>query len=115
MHQLLNREDPLAPASARLSQGRGRFESTINSDSRSAPGIRPYGLRFTTASKDAGTALPAWHFDEQRQIGLDPNGDPWYQGIVDMTMKTTGPSPDGGGSTGGEEWGPDYLTDEPTI
>jgi hypothetical protein len=100
MHQLLNREDPLAPASARLSPGRGRFESIINGDSRSAPGVRPYGLRFATVN---------------RQIGLDPNGDPWHRGIVDMTMKTTGPSPDGGGSTGGEEWGPDYLTDEPTI
>lgn len=115
MHQLLNREDPLASASARLSQGRGRFESTVNGDSRSAPGVRPFGLRFATVSRETGNPLPAWRFDEQRQIGLDPNGDPWYRGIVDMTMKTTGPSPDGGGNTGGEEWGPDYLTDEPQI
>jgi hypothetical protein len=26
-------------------------------------------------------------------------------------MATTGPSPDGGGSTGNEEWTPDYVGD----
>ena len=112
MNNVLNYEDPFAPASARMSQGRGRFEVAVNGDSRSALGMRPFGLRFATVSQQAGTPLPVWRFDEQRQIGLDPNGDPWYRGIVDMTMKTTGPSPDGGGNTGGEEWGPDYLTDE---
>jgi hypothetical protein len=29
-----------------------------------------------------------------------------------MTMATTGPSKDGTGSTGGEEFNPDYLSDE---
>lgn len=30
-----------------------------------------------------------------------------------LTMKTTGPSPDGTGNTGNEEWTPDFMSDEP--
>jgi putative ATP-grasp target RiPP len=116
MQQSLNHgycDDPLAPASSRFAQGRSRFDPNVNHDTRSSAGMRPFGLRFAITSRSTDNPLPAWRFDEQRQIGVDQNGEPWYRGIVDMTMKTSGPSPDGGGSTGGEEWGPDYLTDEP--
>jgi putative ATP-grasp target RiPP len=53
--------------------------------------------------------VSGWRLCPDRQIAVTPNGSPE---IMDMTMKTTGPSPDGGGSTGGEEWGPDHHHDD---
>jgi len=71
-----------------------------------------YLLRFAVESSAAAASLPPWRYDFGRQIAVDTDGQPWYRQLVDMTMGTTGPSPDGTGSTGNEEWTPDYMPDE---
>ncbi|MGH3737987.1 MAG: putative ATP-grasp-modified RiPP [Micromonosporaceae bacterium] len=75
---------------------------------------RPFGLRFAADPVSTEVALPAYEFDPVQQLLVDPaTAEPWYRGLVDMTMNTTGISPDGGGSTGNEEYRPDYTGDEP--
>jgi putative ATP-grasp target RiPP len=105
-------DDPLAGPSERFALGRPRSEPVVSDELPSPVGVRPFGLLFAAPAQQAGTPVPPWRFCPRRQVALTPDGAPWYRDIVDMTMRTTGASPDGGGSTGGEEYTPDFLADE---
>lgn len=73
-------------------------------------GARPFGLRFALPAP-ADDRLPEWWLCPRTQIALTPDGVPWYRTVKNMEMSTSGPSGDGTGSTGGEEWRPDYQVD----
>lgn len=102
---------PLMPVSARVSTGRDRFPTAASS----AAGVRPYGLRFAAdPGPTARTArIPAWTLDPATQIArATADHTPLYRMPNTGTRATTGASPDGGGSTGGEEWTADFYGDE---
>lgn len=67
-----------------------------------------FGLRFTITPNPSASPPPDWWLDPESQIALTPDGTPWYRTVKNLEMSTTGPSSDGGPSTGGEEWKPDY-------
>lgn len=106
------RSDPLATAADRLPMAWPRSAQFPGAQScPSSVDIRPFGLRFVVAIPQRTVPLPQWHYCPERQIAVGVDGRPWRE-LVDMTMDTTGPSPDGGGSTGNEEWKPDFMSDE---
>lgn len=106
--------EPLASmVSARLPQGAGNFAVATSDEPPSSGGVRPFALRV------AGSPIPALGTQEsadgegprycpRRQISIDAAGRAWM-GKGEMT--TTGQSTDGTGSTGGEEWTPDFAGD----
>jgi putative ATP-grasp target RiPP len=107
-------EDPLVAAGERFPQGWPRFGQPESVDEAASPTeVHPFGLRFAVEPSAAAASLPPWRYDFDRQIAVDTGGQPWHRQLIDMTMGTTGPSPDGTGSTGNEEWRPDYMSDEP--
>lgn len=105
-------DDPLATAAERIPLGWSRFGKQTITEGPSPVSVRPLGLRFAVAPAGATADLPPWHYCPDRQIALGEDGEPWYRSLTDGTMGTTGQSSDGGPSTGGEEWTPDYLSDE---
>jgi putative ATP-grasp target RiPP len=106
-------EDPLVAVGERFPLAWPRFGQPESAAEAASPtGVRPFGLRFTVEPSASAVSLPPWRYDFDRQIAVDTDGQPWHRQLVDMTMATTGPSPDGTGSTGNEEWTPDYLSDE---
>jgi hypothetical protein len=74
---------PLSPVSGRFPLGLGNFAAPRSDEPASGRGVRPFGLRFATVVARSGEG----------------------------SMESTGPSPDGQGSTGNEEWTPDYVGD----
>lgn len=106
---------PLSPVSGRFPLGLGTFAAPTSDEPVSRPGVRPYGLQFATVvDRSMVEALPAWRLCPQRQIAVvvDEPTKPWYRDWkAQGSMKSTGPSPDGQGSTGNEEWTPDYTGD----
>lgn len=70
----------------------------------------PYGLRFAGPCGQ-GPRLPEVTICPETQIAHTADGVPWYRTLVAMEMSTSGESQDGTGSTGGEEWSPDYQAD----
>lgn len=72
----------------------------------------PFGQQFAVDD-----AIPQevggdrWQWCPRRQIAVASDGTPSYRSMTGMVMSTTGPSSDGGPSTGGEEWRPDYQAD----
>ncbi len=106
---------PLSPVSGRFPLGLGTFAAPTSDEPESCPGVRPYGLRFATImDRSSVEVLPAWQFCPQRQIAVvtDEPTKPWYRHWqAEGSMETTGASPDGQGSTGNEEWTPDYTGD----
>lgn len=106
------RDDPLTTASERFALGRPRFDPVASNEPASPVDVRPFGLRFAAVPQPSAGPMPPWRYCPERQLAVTPEGAPWYRDIVDMTMKTSGASPDGGGSTGGEEFTPDFLSDE---
>ena len=107
----LANDEPLVTTSERFALGRLRYAPVRSDEPASAVGVRPFGLRFA-APPSPGVAVPGGQYSADRQLAIMPDGQPWYLHIADMTMRTTGPSPDGGGSMGGEEYTPDFLSDE---
>jgi putative ATP-grasp target RiPP len=106
-------EDPLAGTGERLPLAWPRCGQPAGVEATGSPvGIRPFGLRFAVKPGGQVAVLPLWRYDVDRQIAVDWDGQPWYRHLVDMMIRTTGPSPDGTGNTGGEEWTPDYMSDE---
>lgn len=105
--------DPLATAAERFPLAWPRSGRPASAAAASPTGVRPFGLRFAVEPSGQTAPLPPRWYCPDRQIALGMDGKPWHRLLVDMTMKTTGPSPDGGGSTGGEEWSPDFMSDEP--
>lgn len=106
-------EDPLAAVGERFPLAWPRFGQLESAaEAASSAGVRPFGLRFAVEPSAPAALLPPWRYDVDRQIAVDTDGQPWYRQLVDMTMGSTGPSPDGTGNTGGEEWTPDYMSDE---
>jgi putative ATP-grasp target RiPP len=106
-------EDPLVAVGERFALAWPRFGQPDSAAGEVSPvGVRPFGLRFAVEPGASEVSLPPWRYDVDRQIAVDTDGQPWYRQLVDMTMATTGPSPDGKGSTGNEEWRPDYMSDE---
>jgi putative ATP-grasp target RiPP len=110
-------DSPVSPVSGRFPLGRPPASDVISEQGPSQPGVRPFGLRFARPvdGPSPGTALP-WRFCPARQVAVvdDGSGRAWYRQLGPLrktTMATTGPSPDGGGSTGNEEWTPDYVGD----
>lgn len=108
---------PVSPVSSRFPLGLPIFGAPISEQGPSPVGVRPFGLRFATTVSDRSlpTTLP-WRLCPERQIAVvdDGSSEPWYRRLQAKgtgSMKSTGPSPDGGGSTGGEEWTPDYMGD----
>lgn len=71
---------------------------------------RPYLLRFAAAATPPATPPPVTVCPHS-QTALLPDGTPWHRHPTAMEMSTTGASSDGTGSTGGEEWKPDYQQD----
>ncbi len=106
-------EDPLATAAERFPLAWPRSGLPARAAAASPTGVRPFGLRLAVEPSGQTVPLPRWRYCPESQIALGVDGKPWHRQLVDMTMKTTGPSPDGGGSTGGEEWSPDFMSDEP--
>lgn len=68
---------------------------------------RPFGLRFAPPPAGGTEPVPGWVLCPVRQIAITADGTPAHRTVIAMTMKTTGPSSDGGPSTGGEEYRPD--------
>jgi putative ATP-grasp target RiPP len=101
---------PLMPVSARVPTGLNRNTSPATS----RVGARPFGLRFVKAPARTviGPQTPAWHLDPAAQVAVaNADGSPLHRIPNTGTMRTTGPSPDGGPNTGGEEWSMDFLGD----
>jgi putative ATP-grasp target RiPP len=106
-------EDPLVAVGERFPLAWPRFGQPESAAEAASPaGVRPFGLRFTVEPSAPAASLPQWRYDVDRQIAVDTDGQPWHRQLVDMTMQTTGPHPDGTGSTGNEEWTPDDVPDE---
>jgi putative ATP-grasp target RiPP len=103
-------DDPLVTATERIPLAWPRTGDPVGPEHSSEP-VRPFGLRFAVGVP-AGEPLPPWRYCPDRQIALSADGEPWYRTLADGTMKSTGPSTDGGPSTGGEEWTPDFMSDE---
>ncbi|MQA24742.1 MAG: putative ATP-grasp-modified RiPP [Micromonosporaceae bacterium] len=104
---------PIVDTADRFALARPHTSHTGSDEEPSPPGVRPFGLRFAADPLTGDAPLPSWRYDPERQLAVDPgNGAPWYRSLVDMTMKTTGYSTDGGSSTGNEEYRPDYLSEE---
>jgi putative ATP-grasp target RiPP len=105
----------MVPVSARFPLGRPRFDTAACDEAPSAPTMRPFGLRFASeAPQESESPLPSWRFCPVRQIAVTDDGadTAWHTLLDDGSMKTTGPSPDGTGNTGNEEWTPDFCPDE---
>lgn len=93
----------------------GRAVAPMSDSALSERGVRPFGLSFARPlDRTDRVALPEWRWSDDRQIGVTPNGESWHQTVQAGIMKTTGPSPDGGPNTGGEEWTPDFMPDQPS-
>lgn len=106
-------EDPLVAVGERFPLGWPRCGQPPSAAEAASPvGVRPFGLRFAVEPSAPVVSVPPWRYDVDRQIAVDTLGQPWYRQLVDMTMATNCPSPDGTGSTGNEEWTPDYTSDE---
>lgn len=105
---------PLVSESERFATGRAQTAPASASSVPSAPGIRPFGLQFATPLDSSTSELPKWSWCDKHQIGITPDGAPWHRSIAAGTKKTTGQSTDGGPSTGGEEWTPDFMPDQPS-
>lgn len=102
--------------SARFPQGAGNFVHPASAAAPSTDGARPFGLRFArprVAPAAALAQLPSWEYSHDRQIALVAGtGESWaIHAAGTGSMDTTGPSTDGSGSTGGEEWTPDFVGD----
>jgi hypothetical protein len=73
-------------------------------------------LRFAQVAARSDEGLPAWWYCHHRQVAMagDGSAEPFYRrfAVGKGSMDTTGPSPDGQGSTGNEEWTPDYQGDD---
>lgn len=108
---LLAGDDPLVTAAERVPLAWPRNARRAESGHGSESGVRPFGLRFAIAVP-VGDPLPPWRYCPDRQITIGADGQPWHRTLAGGTMKSTGPSTDGGPSTGGEEWTPDFLSDE---
>ncbi|MGH3625382.1 MAG: putative ATP-grasp-modified RiPP [Sciscionella sp.] len=106
-------DDPLATSVERFPLARPRFGQPVSLEPASPAGVRPFVLRFAVEPASPAAPLPPWRYDSDRQIAVGSDGRPWHQQLVDMSMKTTGPSPDGSGNTGNEEWSPDFMSDDP--
>lgn len=104
-------DDPLVTAAERVPLAWPRTGRPVDSRQSAASGARPFGLRFAVGVP-VGAPLPPWRYCPDRQIAVGADGEPWYRTLADGTMKSTGPSTDGGPSTGGEEWTPDFMSDE---
>jgi len=109
-------DDPLVTAAERIPLAWPRSGRPTASESAPSPaGVRPFGLRFAVEvpakTVSVPGSMPAWRYCPDRQIAVGDNGQPW-RSLVDMTMSSTGPSPDGSGNTGNEEWTPDFMSDE---
>lgn len=107
---------PLSTVSGRFPLGLGTFAAPISDEPVSRSGVRPFGLRFATLTGRMMPSMPPWRLCPDRQIAVvdDRRAEPYYWRLNaggKGTMPTTGPSPDGGGSTGNEEWRPDYMGD----
>lgn len=105
---------PLVSESERFATGRAQTDLASPDSVPSAPGVRPFGLQFATPLDGAIRELPTWGWCDKHQIGVTPDGRPWHRTIAAGTKNTTGETPDGGPSTGGEEWSPDFMPDQPS-
>lgn len=108
---------PVSPVSGRFPLGLPTLSAPVSEQSPSPVGVRPFGLRFaeTVSDRLLPTTLP-WRLCPERQIAVieDGTGDAWYRRLEAAgtgSKNTTGPSPDGQGGTGNEEWTPDYMGD----
>lgn len=106
------RDDTLVTSAERLPQATPRFAQAANDGPASPAGTRPFGLRFAVEPGNPPAPVPEWRYCPEQQIALTPGGEPWHRTLTDMTMNTSGPSKDGTGNTGGEEWTPDYLSED---
>lgn len=95
-------DDPLVTAAERVPLAWPRTGQPGSVENASESSVRPFGLRFAVGVP-AGVPLPPWQYCPDRQIAVGDDGKPWYRSLVDGTVRTTGPSTDGGPSTGGEE------------
>jgi len=107
---------PLSPVSTRFPLGLGTYACPASAEAPSDTGVRPFGLRFAVAAdRRAAETLPPWRYCPQRQIAVvdDGTGEAWFRRMEAGTgsKSTTGASPDGGPSTGNEEWTPDFMGD----
>lgn len=108
---------PVSSVSGRFPLGLATFTAPASPQVPSRPGVRPFGLRFaTTATDRSEPKVLSWRFCPERQIAVvdDGTAEPWYRRLKAAgtgSMDTTGPTPDGQGSTGNEEWTPDYMGD----
>lgn len=107
---------PLSPVGSRFPLGLGTHAAPVSPEPPSRSSVRPFGMRFTTTVDRTPRAVPPWYFCPDRQIAVvdDGSGDAWYRRLEAAgtgSKDTTGPSPDGQGSTGNEEWTPDFLGD----
>ena len=98
--------DPLAADVERFPLTAPAFAPPAAGDEPSP--CRPFGLRFVPLTTPGeAVSAPRWRLCPVRQIAVTEDGTPAHRTIIAMTMKTTGPSSDGGPSTGGEEYRPD--------
>jgi putative ATP-grasp target RiPP len=103
-------EEQYLEVSARFPQCVGALAVSTSTEAASTHGARPFALRFGQPRLPAaGVAeFPAWRYCDERQIAVGADGQPY---MAKGEMTTTGPSPDGQGSTGNEEWTPDFAGD----
>lgn len=103
-------EDPFGTAAERIPLARPRVGHEGATEATPESSVRPFGLRFAVGVPAVGAPLPPWRYCLDRQIAVGEDGEPWRL-VAGATMATTGPSSDGGPSTGGEEWTPDQEDD----
>lgn len=108
-HQVMG-NDPLTPVSARFPLGGPSTALPMNDEAPSAPGTRPFGLRFGRTSNVVGVVVSALRYDEERQVAVDNHGRASYLN-PEMASRTTVGSKDGGSSPM-EDWTPDRMFDE---
>jgi hypothetical protein len=109
-------DGPVSPVSGRFPLGLGSFAAPRSDQLPSERGVQPFGLRFAQVAARSDEGLPAWWYCHHRQVAMagDGSAEPFYRrfAVGKGSMDTTGPSPDGQGSTGNEEWTPDYQGDD---
>lgn len=102
---------PLMSAGSRFALGRPREDVPWSDAAPSAPGFRPFGLRFARPfDRELTVPLPPHRYCAERQMMITTaTGAPLHHHIDDMTRQTVLNKDGKGGPQ--EDWTPDFVAD----